>query len=285
MRRSLLDELRRLTPGLIYQETDFSTSDATLRVVRFAAPGPPRQREILFVPGWASTPYTWRKVIPSLCAYGPVHYLETREKATSRLTGRASLQVPTLAADIAAYVAEHLQGARYAMIAASTGSNLAIEAWSHLQPKPRWLVLLLPHHRIPIPWYASLLRAVPPPLLPSLKPVFTTFVRAGRLTRREASRLEGLFETLSLADLRKLRRSAVAWRRYELDVRKVSAIDRPTLVIGASNDPLHEYEAAMRIRAHIPSADGFDVGSFLIAHGSRVASRILDWAATKELAT
>lgn len=279
-RVDVLAEMRRVAPTLNYAEQFEQVDNVELRVIEFTVQGAASAEQILFIPGWASTPYTWRHFVPNLCQYGNVLYLETREKPSSRLQRASSFDVAAVGSDVVKFVENRLGGRRYGIIGASAGANVVIEAWRTLTPKPCWSVLLLPHREISIPKYVLLLKFLPAAILPLVKSILLALISRGVIPKSLSAQRDGILSALDRADMRKLRSSAAAWRKYCLDPEHAAYVDVPALVVGATRDPVHAVGEAREILVKLPKGCWYDAETFTSAHGSRTANFILEWIGT-----
>lgn len=278
-RIDILAEMRRIAPTLDYTQQFERVGNVELRVIEFTVQAASVE-QVLFIPGWASTPYTWRHFVPNLCQYGNVLYLETREKPSSRLQRASSFDVVAVGSDIVRFLENRLGGQEYGLVCASAGANVVIETWCALIPKPCWCVLLLPHRKISIPKYVLLLKFLPTAILPLVKRALLALISRGVIPKSLSAQRDGILSALDRADMRKLQSSAAAWRNYCLDPKQAAYVDIPTLVVGATRDPVHKAEEAREILAKLPKGYWYDAETFTSAHSSRTANFVLEWIET-----
>src|SRR5262249_51341476 len=146
------------------------TPDALLRALLFGGASSTASDPVLFVPGWSSTPYSWRKTLPALAARHRTWYVETREKASSRLRHGDLMTVAGMAAALHRRARQPAAAAgRYGTIPASPGAVVALLASPLLSPPPPWIIFLLPHVTTPVPSAARVLWPCPPPVLEILR--------------------------------------------------------------------------------------------------------------------
>jgi len=257
--------------------TTHTTADGTvLRVIMHGRTQTPRP-VILFVAGWASTPFTWRYFMPHLSSWAEVHYFETREKASSNLSRSTDVSITAMASDIASYIEQNITGEPYGLIGASTGANLAISAL-RLAARPAWAVLVLPHVRVPIATYLNLFRFIPAPALRCLKPVILWLFRLNRLVGRTSQKQEGAFAALQQADLAKLRRSLFSWMTYRLESSELANLSNlPCLIIAASQDSTHNAGDAQSISTDLPRSHYYDGRTFTWAHSTHASRYVMNW--------
>jgi pimeloyl-ACP methyl ester carboxylesterase len=253
--------------------------DAMLRGLLFRGEGVADRAPVVFLPGWSSTPYSWRHALPVFAAHRPTWYLETREKSTSRLRRGDSLTLSGMAADLPAFIRELGAATRgYGVIAVSMGAVLLLRAFEQLDPPPAWVVLLAPHVEHPVPAAFELTRAIPRRLLGLVRAALLPLAYWNH-RRRASTSLGGSYSILRSGDLAKLRRSLLSWRRDPgLDDATLSTVSCPCLVVGAEGDRLHSGDAARRIAESVPAGTYFDGHTFAWEHSPEMVTTVLDWA-------
>jgi pimeloyl-ACP methyl ester carboxylesterase len=257
--------------------------DALLRTLLFHGEGPAaadgaEPDQVVFLPGWASTPYSWRQVLPTLAGLHPTWYLETREKATSRLRRGDRLTVAEMAADLCEFIRQSVTSARYGIIAVSMGAVLALKAFADLDQPPAWIALLQPHLNPPVPAVVELFRPMGERRLGLVRAAMLPPAR--RVHRRRAGTpLGGLYRTLRTADPAKMRDSLLSWRRDPgLDPATLRGVTCPCLVVGAAGDRLHPDTAARRIANLLPGGAYLDGGTFAWTHSPEMVTAVLSWS-------
>jgi pimeloyl-ACP methyl ester carboxylesterase len=252
-------------------------TDALLRAAHFRGTDGADGDPVVFVPGWSSTPYSWRHVIPALAATNPVWYFETREKASSRLRHGDRLTVADMAADLREFVRQSVPAGRYGIVAASASAVLVLQTFAELDPPPAWVVLVQPHIHLPIPAAVQLLRLWPARRLEIVRLLMLPAARRAHL-RRAGDSLGGFYKVLGSADMAKLRRSLFTWRGYPgLDLDSLAAVTCPSLVVGVSGDRLHSDTAARQIARGLPAGAYLDGRTFAWTHTRTMAETILTW--------
>ena len=75
-------------PGATFRDESIQLSPAVaLRVVTFSPPAPSPYPPVVFVAGWISLVRGWQRVLREMTKDFRVHYVETREKLTSKIKG------------------------------------------------------------------------------------------------------------------------------------------------------------------------------------------------------
>ncbi|MFC9471967.1 alpha/beta fold hydrolase [Nocardia sp. NPDC056952] len=234
---------------------------------------------LIFIPGFLSTEYTWSAVLSQLVQDYDILYVETHEKTARGHWGAsaAAFEIPRLAADLGEALATVAEVGACGAVAASTGANLLIEAVAGAAlPEPAWSVLVLPHERVPFPGWVSLTRRMRGWMVRLLQTTIVAVLEWKRrligLTRKQRG---ALYATRS-AEALVVRAAALEWRKYRLDLSKVEKLRSPTLVVAASQDPMHSVNSACTIAGRI-DATFVEVRSFKDAHDTPLVDGIRGW--------
>ena len=81
--------------------------------------------------------------------------------------------------------------------------------------------------------------------------------------------------SINKIDGEKIKKSALSFRKYRMKNEMVSKIKIETLVIGASDDPLHDHKQIINISKTLPNCKFIDLISFSRSHSSKAAESIL----------
>lgn len=233
---------------------------AEIRVIRVRSdhprvrPGrPDALRPVVLVPGWGTNPEGFREF------YGPLHgsaeflFIETREKNSSRISGRRPDMSPARSAlDIrAALDASGLTGQDYVLAGTCWGSALILEGMIRGILDPPTALLADPMHtlwfnktflRRVSPWIpAAAIRAVRPLLRQAL---------VGDL--KEGAQKQRTFEFIDGADVWKWKKSAEAAWDFELFGR-LGAVRREVFVLNGTGDKVHDPRNYSRVAAELPA--------------------------------
>ena len=253
---------------------DMSVPGGSIQVLRFSIDEHRGQAAgIVFVPGWASTPYTWRYFLPPLVATTPVSYVETREKSSSRLTNPRQQSVTDQVDDIRRAI-EASAIERPVIVGASTGANLVLELLLTAPNCCQAFALLAPHLDVPVPSWLSLFARLPDPMTAPMKKLAVLTLKLHRPRRFEEDQYEGLVAAASSAQLRKLGASAAAWAGHQV---RLPALNREIsgVVVGSASDSFHNRDGAQEIaRRMAPTTSYFEVANFTALHASSTATLI-----------
>ena len=205
-----------------------------------------------------------------------VHYLESREKNSSRVPRDARFRIQELVEDYRA-VARRLvaESGAFDVVASSVGAATVIRGFG-AGVRPRRIALVSPVLR---------------PRVPSVLPLALPFARGPLypLARSLASWWYGLFiyrvsrdefqhsrfrAVLGGAEPWKMLRGAEDIFGLRIGMEEVGRVDVPTLVLAASRDPQHRAGDVSAIAASLPQGHCIDLERFRRTH-SRAAGRTI----------
>ncbi len=252
---------------------------ATLRVITFSPAQQYDRPVVLFVAGWVSHISGWQKVLQEMTRDFTIHYVETREKISAQVQGKALYSVEEIAADLVAVI-EHfsLQQNRYIMFGSSLGATAIVDCWHRLEQKPQALVLVGPNaeFRVPLFW-RMIVRLFWPGFYPILRPVVKWYLRTFRLDlTTDRAQYEKYSSILDVADPWKLRKGVLSLARYKIWP-LLPQLCSPVLLITASRDKLHEPENLRRMHHMLPQATLMDFETNSGTHTAAVVSAMRDW--------
>ncbi|MEY3050517.1 MAG: hypothetical protein RLY31_302 [Bacteroidota bacterium] len=234
---------------------------------------------LVILGGLATVIDAFRPLLSDLSRDFPVHYLETREKHTSRITGWVGFDVPAMGADLPAVIRQlGLRDRGYVLAGYSLGAAVVADAYKHLASKPRWLVLAEPTPVLHLPWWGPpLVRWLGVPLYPVLRVFAQWYLRTFRIDVEEDPEIACITErALRRADPRKLRDCLLANAGYAA-WDELAGIDCPTLLVTASLDTLHVLEDAHRMQRTIPDCRTVDLMDNRRTHQAEMGCLIRDF--------
>jgi pimeloyl-ACP methyl ester carboxylesterase len=250
------------------------TPQVSLRVITFTPSQASSYPAIVFVAGWISLIRGWKNVLREMTKDFVVHYVETREKISSRIEGDAEFGVEEIGSDLVKLLAQ-MGGDKYVLFGSSLGATAVIDCYRSLKRKPVGLVLVGPNavFRVPRSW-KIIVTLFYTPLYALIRPSVKWYLRKFRLNvKADAAQYEKYCEALDAADPRKLKRAVMSVWSYEV-WDKLAAIDCPVLIVNASHDKLHEPENLRRIAAGIPNAVEVDLGTNSQTHDKPVVNAL-----------
>jgi pimeloyl-ACP methyl ester carboxylesterase len=172
--------------------------------------------------------------------------------------------------EIAALVSHfNLESRGYILFGSSLGATAILESSRFLEIDPLCLVLIGPNAVFRIPkFYRFIIRIFNPRLYLLLKPVVKWYLKTFRLdTEADYAQYEKYCQALDAADPWKLKKTAIAFSRYEVwDL--LTEIDYPTMIVGASRDTLHEPENLKKMVSMMKNAVYLDLETNKLTHSS-----------------
>ena len=225
---------------------------AEIRVYRMTPSSPEARRPIVFVPGWGTNPPGWHDFYKAVHGRAELWYLETREKASSRiLDRRTDMSVAQAARDISrALEFLGLAGRDFVLAAACWGAAQVLRGMIDGHLHAPTVVLQDPMHRLWFPrwvlrWVSPL---VPLPLLHVLRPIL-----AGAMLgdMKEPVQKARAYAFVYDADFWKWKRSAEAARDFELHG-ALGGVRDEVFVLNGTADKVHDPVHYPRIAAELP---------------------------------
>jgi pimeloyl-ACP methyl ester carboxylesterase len=250
--------------------------NVALRVTTYTPAEPTAKPDVVFVSGWISQVDSWEHALRDMTRDFTVHYVETREKATSRVTGSADYGVEAVARDIIRIVAYFgLKSDQYIIIGSSLGATAAIDALRELEEQPRCLALIGANARFRVPfWGRILVTLFPPRLYLIIKPFIKWYLRHFRLDPEHGQlQAEKYSQNLDAADPWKLRKACLALAGYQV-WDHLPLVKVPTLVFGASKDTLHEPENIIKIMEGIEGSVYRDLETNERTHSAEMVAEL-----------
>jgi len=215
-------------------------------------------------------------VLEALRESHEVHYLESREKNSSRVPGDASFRIQELVEDYRV-VARQLEAEAgpFDVVASSVGAATVIRGFG-AGVRPRRIALVSPVLRPEVPSVLPhLLRFARGPLYPLVRSLaswwYGLFVYRVSRDEFQHSRFRAV---LRGAEPWKVLRGAVDIVGLRIRMDEVCRVDVPTLVLAASHDPQHRADHVASIAARLPQGRCIDLEQFRRTH-SRAAGRAI----------
>ncbi|MCK4944140.1 MAG: hypothetical protein KAS65_11205 [Candidatus Aminicenantes bacterium] len=264
-------------PGTrIFEEKIALDSETKLRVIAFRPAGKKRAIAVVFVAGWMSLIDGWRKVLREMTRDFTVYYIETREKMSSRVKGKAGFGIRDIGMDIVRMVDRlGLKDQQYVIVASSLGATAVFDCCSFFTVSPQALIMINPNAVFRIPFFWKILvRLFYAPLFVIFRPMIKWYLRTFRLdVQADPTQYQKYCRTLDNADPRKSKKTAMALWNYQV-WDKLEAVRFPTLVVGASRDKLHEPENIRRMVSMLPGATYLDMETNARNHSPELVEAI-----------
>lgn len=256
-------------------------NNVSLKVITFSPPAPPQNPAVVFVSGWVSLIEGWKQVLLEMTKDFTVYYIETREKISSQIKGKAEYNIEAIAKDIVALISQFdVKKNGYILLGSSLGATAILDACHLLKRNPLCLVLIGPNAVFRVPKFGMvLIRTFYPPFYFILRPFILWYLKHFRLdTTGGHAQYEKYRENLFAADPWKLKKAALAFSQYEVWDR-LEHIEYPTLIFGASKDKLHEPENLERIFSMMKYATYIDMETNEGTHSRNMVEKIRKYIA------
>jgi pimeloyl-ACP methyl ester carboxylesterase len=270
------------SPGATYRDERVAISPhVTLRLISFTPPQGSASPPLVFVAGWISQIEAWKEVLREMTKDFGVHYVETREKISAEVKGRAGYGVEDIAGDIVGLIDQlGLAPGGYVLCGSSLGATAILESYRSLTKKPGCLVLIAPNaaFRVPVFW-KGVVTLFYPGLYALIRPTVKWYLRRFRLNiDADRAQYEKYCHALDAADPWKLKKAVMAVWSYEV-WSILTTVDCPTLIVNASKDKLHEPGSMKRMSAAIPRATEIDLETNAGTHSKNVVQAIRSYLA------
>ena len=250
-----------------------------LRVYSFKPNQPSTSRPVVLIPGWTSVMEGWAPLLSSWVEKREIHYIETREKRSAKITGKLRVQDFSMinhVEDLKAVVGALNLDSNVLWFGSSLGATVILhgmmegllegEAAFLIAPntKFRFATWMLPV--ISAPWwcYPPLIRILGLPYLKWRLKEPKQYIRYRR--------------TLTQAHLLRLKRSVKANRRYDLPS-NLDRISAPVAICVAASDTLHTGDDSRGISDSLTNGCIVEVPSNQYAHEPDVIADIDAWEA------
>ena len=250
----------------------------TLRVFTFPAQEPQEgYPDILLVPGWISVMDGWAEVLREMRKDFTIHYVETREKKSSLVVSDSGMGVADIAADLRQVIVElDMPDKRFVLLGSSLGATAILDMLTGFpEKKPMALVLINPNARFrdPLVW-KIIISLFYPPFYVLLKPVIKWYLRVFRMkVSADRAQYDKYCHALDLADPVKLKKAAMSLWSYRV-WGKLESVAVPALVIGASQDSLHEPESIERMVTLLPDVKYVDMHTNTETHSREMVAEV-----------
>ena len=268
------------TPGATYEEEMVAVvPNVSLRLITFMPPKKTDNPAVIFIAGWISLIRGWKEVLLEMTRDHIVYYIETREKISSKITGKVGYSVEDISEEISSLVSHlKLKDQSYVLFGSSLGGTVILDACRVLKTDPLCLVLIGPDAVFRVPRFGMvIIYLFFPPFYFILRPFIKWYLKTFRLqTDADYAQYEKYCRALDAADPWKLKKAALAFSKYEIwDL--LGDIEYPTLIIGASTDTLHEPENLKKMTAMMKRATYLDMGTNKQTHSIKMVEEMRDF--------
>jgi hypothetical protein len=226
---------------------------ADIRVFACRPRAPVETRPVVLVPGWGVTPEGFQAFYQSVRGKAEFYYIETREKASSRVSGSAPDMSPAQSArDIAAALESiGLPGKRdFVLAGVCWGSTLILQGLLDGVIDAPTILVGDPMHRLWVPrWVLRSLVPLAPAFLLGAARWLIALALIGDMKEKTQKARDYAF--VRAADPLKWKRSASAARDLEL-LGVLGKLAREVFVVNATTDKVHDQVHYPRIAAEMP---------------------------------
>ena len=250
----------------------------SLRVIHFKPVVESTYPPIFMAVGLATVIESFQGIIGGLTRHFEVYYVETREKSSSRLSGKVNFDMGTVANDIISILRFlELPSKQYILFGYSYSAAVMVEAYHYLQSKPTCLLLLSPTPHFYYPSWSLPVIWVSVPLYGVLKPIAKWYLRNFVINLKD-DRDMYLFTSRALdrADPRKLKNAILAVAGYQI-FDKLKFIDCATLIVDTSKDGIHKHKDVIRMSNSIKGSTYIDMQNNKRTHGAELTAVIREY--------
>ncbi len=233
---------------------------------------------VVFVPGWGSTPFTWRYFLPEIIRYHDVHYFETREKVDHSANPEilhTGLGAEDNSYDLLSYL-EDLDRPYFLFLSSSAVIYFSLICESISKP-PEAICYLSPMTKFPKSTMVQFGQFI---VLIAKIPIFRASVISlmkNFWTRSEQDRLEGILKILENGSLETLFHSARQLSSVSARLESISQVPCSSIILSAREDKLHKINECAELYDRIPNCKWEYLNSFGEIHSSKAANLLLDF--------
>lgn len=234
-----------------------SVDNGEIRVMHTNPENPVSQRPVVFVPGWGTTPKTFKDFYAVLKDKVELFYVETREKGSSKISIRkADMSTHQKAKDLQ-NVIDHfeLHKQDFVLMGPCWGGTIILQGLLDKTITASTYVVFDPMHYF---WYNNFFMRYFVPILPAslvylMKPILKFFALRGMKAEVQRQRTETL---IAAAAPRKWKKAALANLDLEL-FGKLSAIEEEVFVFNGTTDKIHDQRDYPLIAQEMPNGRFF----------------------------
>lgn len=262
----------KITPGRL-----FLSNGADLNLITFSTSTDKGLPPVVFFAGFASVIDNFKGLLLALTENFTVHYVETRDKASSILPENAGFTVNDVASDISGAIdALGMPEGKYIIVAFSLGSTATAEAFrSFPVRRPQLVILAAPNGRFRIPPIGIFIARYLSWSYYLIRPFLKWYIKTFHVNTREDYEMYNIsVRALDESDPRKMAPALLEMVKYEIwDA--LGKIDVPVIVIGASKDIFHKHDDALDISSAIPDSKYYDLETNKRTHSAEVSDLLL----------
>ena len=260
--------------------SDFIDSNpkVTLQVITFTPSKKGNLPPVVLLPGLASVIENFKGTLIGLTQKHTVYFVETREKGSSKVSGKIKYSIPDISSDIPVILDKiGLSEGSYILIGYSLGASVVACSFEHLRQKPMAVVLVEPSATFSWPWWLLPLARIAVPIYGSIKPFLKWYMKTFKINTKEDKEMYEInSRILDQANPKKLAATVLAVKKFEV-WEYLPKIDVPCLVIGVSQDKFHSHDEALLVSQGIANCTYVDVLNNKRSHSEEVATLVEDY--------
>ncbi len=240
--------------------------------------------EVMFIPGLLTIFPRWEKVVKELNKHYTVHYIESREKISSKLLKRASLDLRKIWKDLSNIEKTlGLDKKRYITISSSMGGSMIIENLATNELSPIGSILIGPGVKVHFPkWVPIFLHVFPAFGMRMLKPLIRWYLRTFTVdAKKEPKQAKQYTRSVNEADMPKLRKWIIKNANKYNGWHLLPKIEDRIILIAASTDKVHKSDFSAKVSEALSNCTYVDLGTNEAAHDTPLVELAIEF--TNEL--
>lgn len=264
------------SPGTQYEERMIEIDEmVSLRVVSFHPSQSTSNPTIVMVVGLASQIESFGNLLIELTKDHTIHFIETREKSSSVIRGRAKFDIATMGQDLAIIINKlELKDEKYLLMGYSFGTAVILDAYNQLPVKPLSVLLMEPTPAFHYPKWSLHLIKLAVPLYPLLKPTAKWYLRTFHINMKEDKEMAVISSrALDNADPFKLKSAILSIAGYTA-WHTLGSVKCDTLIVATSRDGLHSHDDTMRLVNGLTNSEYIDLETNDRTHSEEMALMI-----------
>lgn len=269
-------------PGTTYLDRMIGVSNGvSLRVVSFYPKLKSQQLPVVMAPGLISVMLTFKNILIELTKDFVVHYVETREKASSTIIDKTDYHVVSIGMDIEEIVSYlDLKENKFILFGASLSATAMVHCFNEFRSSPFCMVLLEPNALFDYPpWSLAIIRCSPP-LYRFFKPIAKWYLKHFRVnTKEDYEMFEINCRALDAADPYKLRDVVLAITNYQI-WGHLESVKSPTLIVFASKDTFHRRDDISKMISMMKGCTCCDLETHKRIHSREFVDQIRNYIHT-----
>lgn len=255
----------------------------SLRVISFHPLHEVSNPSIVMIVGLASQMESFGNLLIELTKDHTIHFIDTREKASSILKGNVKFDIETMGQDLLTILDKlNVQEGNYILMGYSFGAAVILDAYRTLRAKPQAILLMEPTPAFHYPkWSLSLIRFAVP-LYPILKPTAKWYLRNFHINTRVDKEMALISSrALDNAVPFKLKNAILSIAKYTA-WHTLGTIDCASLIVATSKDGLHSFEDTMRLVKGINNCEYIDMETNDRTHSAEMGILVRNYIRSKK---